>query len=100
MIEVVLDTNVLVAALRSRRGASHELIRAIGDGVLAGEHLHALALEYEEVVKRLFRGGVQFCGTRTTSVFWKWLLRVAGAERFGVLVETPGEFLSALKKRP
>jgi hypothetical protein len=30
--EVVFDTNVLVAAFRSRRGASHELVRLIGTG--------------------------------------------------------------------
>lgn len=29
--QVVLDTNVLLAALRSRRGASHRLLRLVGD---------------------------------------------------------------------
>ncbi|SPF34097.1 hypothetical protein SBA4_1430015 [Candidatus Sulfopaludibacter sp. SbA4] len=28
--EIVLDTNVLVAGLRSKRGASYELVRSIG----------------------------------------------------------------------
>jgi putative PIN family toxin of toxin-antitoxin system len=51
-VEIVIDTNVLVAALRSKRGASHELIRSIGQ---AGWRLNisvALALEYEDVLKR------------------------------------------------
>jgi len=30
---VVLDTNVLVAAIRSKRGSSYELIQLIGEGV-------------------------------------------------------------------
>jgi putative PIN family toxin of toxin-antitoxin system len=51
-LEAVLDTNVLIAALRSRRGASFELIRQVGDPRL---HLHlstALLLEYEAVARR------------------------------------------------
>ena len=34
MREVVFDTNVLVAAFRSKRGASHELVRLIGTAEL------------------------------------------------------------------
>jgi putative PIN family toxin of toxin-antitoxin system len=49
---LVLDTNVLVAALASRTGASHWLV----DGALAGKIdiaiSVALALEYESVLKR------------------------------------------------
>ena len=51
-LETVLDTNVLIAALRSRRGASFELLRLIGD---ARWRLHlstALLLEYEAVARR------------------------------------------------
>jgi len=51
-LEAVLDTNVLVAAMRSRRGASFELLRLVGD---ARWRLHlstALLLEYEEVSRR------------------------------------------------
>jgi predicted nucleic acid-binding protein len=51
-LETVLDTNVLIAALRSRRGASFELLWQVGQ-----EHwrLHlstALLLEYEAVARR------------------------------------------------
>lgn len=52
MLEVVLDTNVLVTALRSRRGASFQLIRLIGEGAFLPDVSVALALEYEEVLKR------------------------------------------------
>jgi predicted nucleic acid-binding protein len=31
MYQVVIDTNVLVAALLSSRGASHRLLRLVGD---------------------------------------------------------------------
>jgi putative PIN family toxin of toxin-antitoxin system len=52
MREVVLDTNVLIAALRSRRGASYELVRLIGQGEWRLTISVALALEYEDVLKR------------------------------------------------
>jgi putative PIN family toxin of toxin-antitoxin system len=51
-LDAVLDTNVLVSALRSRNGASFELLRRVGT---AGWRLHistALLLEYEEVARR------------------------------------------------
>ena len=50
--EIVFDTNVIVAAFRSKRGASYALVRSIGR---AGWRLNvsvALALEYEDVLKR------------------------------------------------
>jgi putative PIN family toxin of toxin-antitoxin system len=58
MREIVLDTNVLVAALRSKRGASYQLVRSIGEGGWRMNVSVALALEYEEVLKRkdLLRG--------------------------------------------
>ena len=52
MYEIVLDTNVLVTALRSRRGASFQLIRRIDEGEFRVNVSVALALEYEEVLKR------------------------------------------------
>ncbi len=51
-LEVVLDTNVLISALRSRNGASFELLRRVGT---PGWRLHvstALLLEYEDVARR------------------------------------------------
>jgi len=52
MYEVVIDTNVLVSALRSKRGASHELVRSLGQGQWQPTISVALALEYEDVLKR------------------------------------------------
>lgn len=49
---VVLDTNVLVAGLRSRRGASHQLLRLVGTGRFTHVVSVPLMLEYEEVLKR------------------------------------------------
>jgi putative PIN family toxin of toxin-antitoxin system len=48
----VLDTNILVAALWSRNGASFEILRRVVDGKLAIAVSVALALEYEDVLKR------------------------------------------------
>lgn len=49
---VVLDTNVLVAAIRSQQGASFELLRRVGDGSFEIAVSVALALEYESVLLR------------------------------------------------
>lgn len=49
---VVIDTNVVVAGLRSRRGASNRLLGLVGTG--AFEHVVSvpLVLEYEQALKR------------------------------------------------
>lgn len=49
---VVLDTNVLVAGLFSRRGASFWLLERVVEGELAIAVSVALALEYEDVLLR------------------------------------------------
>lgn len=49
---VVLDTNVLVAGLRSSTGASHALLRAVGGPHFVPGLTAALVLEYESVLKR------------------------------------------------
>lgn len=48
----VLDTNILVAALWSRLGASFQLLRRVVTGRLSIAVSVALALEYEEVLNR------------------------------------------------
>lgn len=50
--QVVIDTNVLVAAMRSSRGASHRLLGQIGDTRWRPNLTVALVLEYEAVLKR------------------------------------------------
>lgn len=49
---VVLDTNVVVAALRSRRGASAAVLRAAGTGRFEHYLSVGLLLEYESAFKR------------------------------------------------
>lgn len=52
MLQLVLDTNVLVAGLRSMRGASYRLLRLFAEGSFRVHVSVALALEYEDVLKR------------------------------------------------
>jgi predicted nucleic acid-binding protein len=52
MLRVVLDTSVLVAALRSRRGASFELISSLGTGAFDVAVSVPLVLEYEGALLR------------------------------------------------
>lgn len=49
---VVIDTSVLVAAQRSRRGASSRLLSMVGSGVFELHLSVALVLEYESVLMR------------------------------------------------
>lgn len=52
LIMDVFDTNVWVAALRSRRGASFIILKAIRQGLVVGVVSQALLLEYVDVLKR------------------------------------------------
>jgi len=51
-INVVIDTNVLISALRSKQGASHKLLLLLADGVFAPNVSVPLFVEYESVAKR------------------------------------------------
>lgn len=47
----MLDTNILVSALRSRLGASHRLLLSVGDNRFQIQLSVALLLEYEAAIK-------------------------------------------------
>lgn len=49
----MIDTNVWIAALRSKRGASHRLLSLIDSGKFEINISVPLILEYEETAKRL-----------------------------------------------
>lgn len=52
-LKIVLDSNVIVAALRSSLGASHRLLRRIDRGEFTPCLSVPLVLEYEDAAKRL-----------------------------------------------
>ena len=49
---VILDTNVILAAMRSQTGASHRLLLTIGDPRWQSVITPALMYEYEDVARR------------------------------------------------
>ncbi|HEY3137841.1 MAG TPA: putative toxin-antitoxin system toxin component, PIN family [Blastocatellia bacterium] len=51
-MKAVMDTNVLIAALRSRQGASFEILRRLRFGEWTAVLSNHLLYEYEEIVKR------------------------------------------------
>ena len=51
-MRVVIDTNVLVSALRSRRGASFRLVQKLGSPQFRPIISPPLCLEYEDVFRR------------------------------------------------
>jgi putative PIN family toxin of toxin-antitoxin system len=52
VLSIVLDTNVLIAGLRSRNGASFQLLSLIGESAFELNVSVPLILEYEEAAKR------------------------------------------------
>jgi predicted nucleic acid-binding protein len=53
LCQIAIDTNVLVSALRSRRGASYRLLSLIDSGKFGINVSVPLVLEYEDAAKRL-----------------------------------------------
>lgn len=51
--QIVIDTNVVVSALRSQRGASYKLMMEIGNGEFDINVSVPLVLEYEDAAKRV-----------------------------------------------
>jgi len=51
-VRIIMDTNVLFAALYSKRGASYALLQMVADGKITACISVTLAFEYEEVLKR------------------------------------------------
>jgi len=49
--QIVIDTNVFIAALRSQYGASHKLFMLLGSGKFEMNLSVPLAIEYEEAAK-------------------------------------------------
>jgi len=52
ILQIILDTNVLVAAFRSRRGAANLLLDKLNDSRWQVNVSTPLLLEYEDVLKR------------------------------------------------
>jgi putative PIN family toxin of toxin-antitoxin system len=133
---IVLDTNVIISALRSRRGASAKLLPLIGTERFNIHISVPLTLEYEEVLLRqreilrlspedvadLVDGLSALAQHHKIYFLWRPYLRDAkdemvlelavvarcdyiitynvndfkGAERFGIEVKTPKEFLEEI----
>jgi putative PIN family toxin of toxin-antitoxin system len=55
MVRVVVDTSVVISALRSRRGASFRLMRLVGRDRFRTVVSVPLVLEYESAAKRVSR---------------------------------------------
>jgi putative PIN family toxin of toxin-antitoxin system len=52
MIQIIIDTNVFITALRSKKGASFKLFTLIGKGDFETNVSVPLIIEYEDVVQR------------------------------------------------
>ena len=68
MIDVVIDTNVFVSALISRRGASYRLLSLVGTGLFEISLSVPLVLEYEDAAKRLMGSRIVLTETQIDDV--------------------------------
>jgi len=140
MYQVVIDTNVLVAGLLSNLGASHRLLRLVGDHRWRINVSVPLILEYEQTLKRVCPAATLsgsdidalmhfLCANANLRlIFFLWrpllpdpkdefVLELAvesradflvtfntrdfvGAERFGIRVVSPREFLAIIEEAP
>jgi putative PIN family toxin of toxin-antitoxin system len=50
--DIVIDTNVVIAALRSKKGASYKLLSLIGTNKFEIHDSVAIVFEYEDVIRR------------------------------------------------
>lgn len=112
--QIVVDTNVLVAGLRSRRGSAFRLLNLVGRG-LFNIHLSVpLVLEYEEVLLRelprlqVDRGAVEdlidyHCAVATCHpIFFVWrpFLPDPGDDMvLELAVKAGGEFIITYNRR-
>ncbi len=52
IVNITIDTNVIIAALKSQRGASYKLLMSLKDNVFISNISVPLFIEYESVAKR------------------------------------------------
>jgi len=64
-MKIVLDTNVICSALRSRHGASSALLRLLGTDAYEAHLTVPLYLEYEEQAQRIVADGIIARGPAT-----------------------------------
>lgn len=138
--QIVIDTNVLVAGLRSNRGASYKLLTILNDARWQVNISTTLIFEYEEILKRsslelglsfpdidaIIRGICSIYNQRQIFYVWRptstdpdddFLIDLAvkaqaeflvtynqrnlqPAERFGIKVVSPKQFLQFIGEIP
>jgi putative PIN family toxin of toxin-antitoxin system len=81
--KIVIDTNILVSALRSRRGWSHRILTLVDSGRFVPCLSVPLVLEYEAAAKRLCRKGGLTVATVDTII--DYLCRVSSHHRIHYL---------------
>lgn len=77
MKRVVLDTNILVAGLRSRNGASFGVLSLVADRVIIPLVTTTLFLEYEAVLKRPELRGITNLSVADMELFLRELAALA-----------------------
>jgi putative PIN family toxin of toxin-antitoxin system len=112
MYQVVLDTNVIAAAMLSRNGASHQLLRMVGDPRWQLNLSVPLALEYEQTLIRVCAGMPRddldavlahlFASARLRPIYFLWRLSLPDPGDHMVLelaVESRADFLVTFNRR-
>jgi len=114
MFQVVVDANVVAAAMLSKRGASHRLVRLVDDARWRLNLPVPLVLEYEQTLKRVCAGGgtgegeiedvlAYLCGTaslRAIFFLWRPMLRDPGDHMvLELAIESRADFIITFNSR-
>lgn len=78
-LEVIIDTNVFVSALKSKKGGSHKLLTLIGKGKFNTNISVPLILEYEYAAKRLI-GKIKLKTTEINDIL-NYICRVSNRKK-------------------
>lgn len=131
MDKIILDTNIMLSALKSKNGASNKLLTLVGTGKYNLMLSNTLVIEYEAVLKRHYLSQdiddflnylCSICVEVSLFYLWRPELRdpkddfvlelaVASssriithntkdfepAKKFGIMVQTPSEYLKEKK---
>ena len=75
MLRVVLDTNVILSGLQSDLGASHAVLRQVGNQKFRHFISNALIYEYEEVLHRMREAGKLSLNTEEIEKFLTFIVQ-------------------------
>lgn len=90
MAKVTFDTNVLLSALLSEKGASYQLVHLAAEGKIAGYTSKTLMEEFKEIVQRDYKVSLERA-EQMVDVYMKFLKLVEPDVRLDIVKADPDD---------